>query len=166
MFQFFGCKACGNLGSLTRDRTHTPCIGRWSLNHWLPGKPLGDTILNLRHLPFSLSFCICAPFPGNLSQLLWKSNKTIKIAQVSMVPLKSINKMIKYLFPLAETTLLVPDRLVLFCFFFWDINWTSLWNASRTVKWTVTFEKQGCRHPANLGLGGKGIKIKKIMILF
>ena len=31
-----------------------------------------------------------------------------------MEPLKSINKMIKYLFPLAETTLLVPDRLGFF----------------------------------------------------
>ena len=23
-----------DLSSLTRDRTHTPCTGRWSLNHW------------------------------------------------------------------------------------------------------------------------------------
>ena len=31
---FFGHKACGNLSSLTRDWTHIPCIGRWSLNRW------------------------------------------------------------------------------------------------------------------------------------
>ena len=24
--------------SPTRDQTHTPCIGRWSPHHWLPGK--------------------------------------------------------------------------------------------------------------------------------
>ena len=23
-----------DLSSLTRDRTHVPCIGRWILNHW------------------------------------------------------------------------------------------------------------------------------------
>ena len=34
VFWFFGCEACGNLSSPTRDRTHTPCIGRRSLNHW------------------------------------------------------------------------------------------------------------------------------------
>ena len=33
-FDFFGHEACGNLSSLTRDRTHIPCIGRWSLNLW------------------------------------------------------------------------------------------------------------------------------------
>ena len=30
MFWLFCCEACG-----TRDRTCTPCMGRWSLNHWV-----------------------------------------------------------------------------------------------------------------------------------
>ena len=30
---FFGLQSCGFLASPTRDRTHTPCIGRWYLNH-------------------------------------------------------------------------------------------------------------------------------------
>lgn len=29
---FFDCKAKGDLSSLTRDGTHTPCSGRWKLN--------------------------------------------------------------------------------------------------------------------------------------
>ena len=33
-FDFFGHKACGTLSSLTRDWTHIPCIGRWSVNLW------------------------------------------------------------------------------------------------------------------------------------
>ena len=43
-----GLKGCGmralfsrsvwDLSSLTRDRTHIPCIGRQSLNHWTTGK--------------------------------------------------------------------------------------------------------------------------------
>ena len=33
MFWFFGHEACGILSPQTRDQTHTPCIGRWSLNH-------------------------------------------------------------------------------------------------------------------------------------
>ena len=28
------CTAGGNLSSPTRDRTHSPCIARWVLNHW------------------------------------------------------------------------------------------------------------------------------------
>ena len=34
MFCFFGHKACRILSSPTRDRTHTPCIGKWCPNHW------------------------------------------------------------------------------------------------------------------------------------
>ena len=34
MFCFLGCKATWAFSSPTRDRTHTPCIGRRSLNHW------------------------------------------------------------------------------------------------------------------------------------
>ena len=46
LFCFFGGQggqeACGNLNSLTRDQTSTPCIGRWRLNHWnFPGKSPG-----------------------------------------------------------------------------------------------------------------------------
>ena len=33
-FGIFGCKAYGILAFLTWDQTHTPCIGRQSLNHW------------------------------------------------------------------------------------------------------------------------------------
>ena len=34
MFWFSGHKACEIFSSLTRDWTHTSCIGRQSLNHW------------------------------------------------------------------------------------------------------------------------------------
>ena len=39
----FGHEVCGILGmqdlsSLTRDQTHTPCIGRQNLNHWTTRK--------------------------------------------------------------------------------------------------------------------------------
>ena len=33
MFCFLGCKAAWAFSSQTRDQTHTPCIGRRSLNH-------------------------------------------------------------------------------------------------------------------------------------
>ena len=33
-FGFFGHKACGSLAPWTRDRTHSPFLGRWSLSHW------------------------------------------------------------------------------------------------------------------------------------
>ena len=52
MFLFFGPEACGNLSSPTRDQTHTPCIGRQSLNHWsareVPAMALFDS-----HFTFS-----------------------------------------------------------------------------------------------------------------
>ena len=34
MFCFLGYKAAWAFSSQTRDRTHTPSIGRRSLNHW------------------------------------------------------------------------------------------------------------------------------------
>ena len=34
MFWFFWLQGMWDLSSPTRDRTHTPCIGRQSLNHW------------------------------------------------------------------------------------------------------------------------------------
>ena len=34
MFSFFGCEACGILAPRTGMETGTPCIGRWSVNHW------------------------------------------------------------------------------------------------------------------------------------
>ena len=33
-FLVFWLQGMWDLSSLTRDWTHTPCIGRWSLNHW------------------------------------------------------------------------------------------------------------------------------------
>ena len=40
-----------DLGSLIRDRTYNPCIGRWSLNHWttkkVPPKVLSSKSVNL-----------------------------------------------------------------------------------------------------------------------
>ena len=48
MFWFFGCdwpRGVQNLSSPTRDWTHTPCIGRQSLNHW-----------TVREIPYSLPF--------------------------------------------------------------------------------------------------------------
>ena len=35
-----------DLSSLTRDQTCTPCIGRWSLNHWAPRKVPYFPLLN------------------------------------------------------------------------------------------------------------------------
>ena len=34
MFWFFWPWDMWNFSSLTRDQTHAPCIGGWSLNHW------------------------------------------------------------------------------------------------------------------------------------
>ena len=34
MFWFFGLQGMWNLRSLIRDWTWTPCIGRWTPNHW------------------------------------------------------------------------------------------------------------------------------------
>ena len=31
---FFWPRGMWNLSSVTRDRTRSPCIGRWNLNHW------------------------------------------------------------------------------------------------------------------------------------
>ena len=35
MFWFFCLRSPWDLNSLTGDQTHTPCIGRQSLNHWI-----------------------------------------------------------------------------------------------------------------------------------
>ena len=48
MFWFFGLWGMWDLSSLTRDQTHTPCIGRWSLNHWTD-----------REVPHLLFFWFC-----------------------------------------------------------------------------------------------------------
>ena len=40
MFWYFCPWGMWDLNSLTRDRTHTPCTGRWSLNSGPPGKSL------------------------------------------------------------------------------------------------------------------------------
>ena len=45
-----------DLSSLTRDRTHTPCIGRRSLNHWTTREVPGERVLikcvsGVRNLP-------------------------------------------------------------------------------------------------------------------
>ena len=34
VFWIFWSRGLGDLNCLTRGQTHTPCIGRWSLNHW------------------------------------------------------------------------------------------------------------------------------------
>ena len=44
MFCFLA-EAWGNLSSLTRDWTHSPCIARWSLHHWTTGEVLPITII-------------------------------------------------------------------------------------------------------------------------
>ena len=38
-----------DLSSLIRDRTHIPCIGRWSLNHWIAREVL-ELLLNLNEV--------------------------------------------------------------------------------------------------------------------
>ena len=49
VFWFFGHEACGNLSSLTRGRTHSPCIGRQSLNHWTAREVLKPRLNVTRH---------------------------------------------------------------------------------------------------------------------
>ena len=41
MFWFYGQEVMWELSFLTRDLTHTGCIGRQSLNHWIAREVLG-----------------------------------------------------------------------------------------------------------------------------
>ena len=43
-----GPQGMWDLSSLSRGRTSTPCIGRWSLNHWTQGKSLNLTFFKDR----------------------------------------------------------------------------------------------------------------------
>ena len=51
-----------DLSALTRDRTHAPCIGRQSLNHWTAREVLEEVYFDIL-IPFQkqlLSFlCAC-----------------------------------------------------------------------------------------------------------
>ena len=42
------------LSSLTRDWTHTPCIGRWNLNHWTTREVPFCPLLHYLSRPYSL----------------------------------------------------------------------------------------------------------------
>ena len=46
MFWFFWPRGLWHLSSLTRDWTHTPCIWRWSLNHWTTREVPSSVLLN------------------------------------------------------------------------------------------------------------------------
>ena len=49
-----------DLSFLTRGQTLTPCIGRWSLNHWTAGKPPACAFQNSSELgPLILVLCSC-----------------------------------------------------------------------------------------------------------
>ena len=54
---FFGPKVCGILAAWPRDRTHNPCTGRWSLNHWATGE-VPSMILNETKLCLSLGMIL------------------------------------------------------------------------------------------------------------
>ena len=41
--------ACGDLSSLTRDRTHVPCIARQILNHWLTREVCNKYVLSMMY---------------------------------------------------------------------------------------------------------------------
>ena len=61
-----------NLSFLTRDQTHTPCIGRWNINHWLarevPTEILIDTLCSYyQHFHWFSSFQFsCSVMPDSL----------------------------------------------------------------------------------------------------
>ena len=55
----FWLRRLWDLRPLTRDRTHTPCIGRQSLNPWTVREVLRLLILNLSHCPH------CSIFQAN-----------------------------------------------------------------------------------------------------
>ena len=67
MFWFFWPWGMQDLSSLTRDRTHTPVIGRQSLNQWTSREVLG-THLNKADRIFSTF-----SFPGPITTLKWVS---------------------------------------------------------------------------------------------
>ena len=46
---FFGHEAL-ELSSLTRDWTYSPCLGKWSLNHWTAGKVPISSSANVRRI--------------------------------------------------------------------------------------------------------------------
>ena len=51
-----------DLGSPTRDQTHTPCIGRQSLNHWTTREvPLGSLLQTPQSLGESCDCYLCWP---------------------------------------------------------------------------------------------------------
>ena len=56
MFWFFWPRGMWDLSSPNRDWTRTPCIGRWSLNHWTAREVPLHSFLNL--LLSSYSFCL------------------------------------------------------------------------------------------------------------
>ena len=69
------------LSSLTGDRTHTPCIGRWHLNHWtsreIPQQHVEGLLPGTNFLQFS-----CVNCPSWLSYLY-----LVKIAHFLPLPL-------------------------------------------------------------------------------
>ena len=74
MFSVFLSRGMWDLSSPTRDQTHTPCAGRWSLNHTgPPGKSLKGTFV-LRHRKVDLT--PLSPLPSSFhetSRWQWNS---------------------------------------------------------------------------------------------
>ena len=63
----FGWQGMWDLSSRTRDRTHTPCIGRQSLNHW-----------TAREVPyFSFKLSLCFHLKGELFHVLNRTETSI-----------------------------------------------------------------------------------------
>ena len=66
-FWFFWPWGMQDLSSLTRDRTHTPIIGRQSLNQWTSREVLGT------HLNEADRIFATFSFPGPITTLKWVS---------------------------------------------------------------------------------------------
>ena len=94
---FFWPGGMWDLGYLSRDQTRTPCIGRWSLNHWTSREVpiLGDSSLYLMSLgnpSLTLIINSRAAVLGNSYQALcversmasWEANHLFALVRVTI----------------------------------------------------------------------------------
>ena len=80
MFWFFGQEGCGGLSSWTKDRTHSPCIGRWSLNHWTTREVPVNYFVVL--IPWSQKSCL-SPSPLHVGYV---KGKACVLLMFSIIP--------------------------------------------------------------------------------
>ena len=90
-FRVFWLGGMWDLNSLTRDWTHTPCIGRWSLNHW---RKLDGDVSCVTWLGYNTSYsikhwfrCYCEGiWMWLISTMSWFSKQeTVLITWVSLI---------------------------------------------------------------------------------